>query len=92
MTKFSLAYNPSISTIDVAFLIISVKIYCPNYQIFPKYCRYYMDIIIFISGFRPMSNLLTEKEVNYEGIQSTKNLARLSPNQFEKKTPIEAIR
>jgi hypothetical protein len=29
----------------------------------------------FTSGFRPMSNLLTEKEVNYESIQSIKNLA-----------------
>ena len=34
----------------------------------------------FTFGFRLMSNLLTEKEVNYESIQSIKNLARLSPN------------
>ena len=46
----------------------------------------------FTSGFRPMSKLLTEKEVNYESIQSIKNLVGLSPNQFEKKTHIEAIR
>jgi hypothetical protein len=29
----------------------------------------------FTSGIRPMSNLLTEKEVNYESIESIKNLA-----------------
>jgi hypothetical protein len=40
----------------------------------------------FISGILPMSNLLTVKEVNYESIESIKNLAGLSPNQFEKKT------
>jgi hypothetical protein len=41
-----------------------------------------------ISGFRPMSNHLTKKEVHYESIESIKNLAGLSPNQFEKKIPI----
>ena len=46
----------------------------------------------FTSGLRPMSNLLTVKEVNYESIHSIKNLARLSPNQFEKKIHIDAIR
>ena len=39
----------------------------------------------FTSGFRLMSNLLTEKEEDYESIKSIKNLARLSPNHFEKK-------
>jgi len=42
------------------------------------------------SGFRPMSNHLTEKEVHYESIESIKNLAGLSPNQFEKKIPTAA--
>ena len=46
----------------------------------------------FTPGFQPMSNLLTAKEVNYESIESIKNLARLPPNQFEKKIHIEAIR
>ena len=46
----------------------------------------------FTFGIRRMSNLLTEKEVNYESIKSIKNLARLSPNQFEKKIHIDAIR
>ena len=40
-----------------------------------------------ILGFRPMSNHLTKKEVHYESIESIKNLAGLSPNQFEKKIP-----
>ncbi len=39
-----------------------------------------------------MSNLLTEKEVNYESVQSIKNLARLSPHQFEKKIHLDVIR
>jgi hypothetical protein len=38
-----------------------------------------------------MSNLLTEKEINYESIESIKNLAGLSPNQFKKKTPTAVI-
>ena len=42
------------------------------------------------SGFRPMSNHLTEKEVHYESLESIKNLAGLSPNQFEKKIPTAA--
>jgi hypothetical protein len=46
----------------------------------------------FIPGIRPMSNHLTEKEVNYESLESIKNLAGLSPNQFEKKIPTAAIR
>jgi len=41
-----------------------------------------------ILGFRPMSNYLTKKEVHNESIESIKNLAGLSPNQFEKKIPI----
>jgi hypothetical protein len=44
-----------------------------------------------ISGFRPMSNHLTEKEVQYESIESIKNLVGLSPNQFEKKIPTAVI-
>jgi hypothetical protein len=39
-----------------------------------------------------MSNLLTAKEANYESIASIKNLAGLSPNQFEKKIPTDVIR
>jgi len=46
----------------------------------------------FISGILPMSNLLTVKEVNYESIESIKNLAGLSPNQFQKKIPTAVIR
>ena len=46
----------------------------------------------FIQGIGPMSNLLTAKEVNYESIESIKNLVGLSPNQFEKKIPTAVIR
>ena len=46
----------------------------------------------FTPGISPMSNLLTAKEVNYESFESIKNLAGLSPNQFEKKIPTAVIR
>jgi hypothetical protein len=46
----------------------------------------------FIPGIWPMSNLLTVKEVNYESIESIKNLVGLSSNQFEKKIPTAVTR
>ena len=46
----------------------------------------------FTPGISPMSNHLTEKEVTYECFESIKNLAELSPNQFEKTIPTAVIR
>jgi hypothetical protein len=73
-------YHPGCDTLRITKLSKSTKILHIPYG----YHR-------FISGIRPMSNLLTEKEINYESIESIKNLAGLSPNQFKKKTPTAVI-